>query len=420
MIMKHSILLFVGMIGIAGLVFSADLRDRGFSIRSTRTDDGITYQEVVAPGGIELTVGAMDRLEDRQLNVLSVIVDTLTSLEYLVARDVKAVFYPDRAEVLIVPTEFVYGGKDLSAYLPSGMQFYYVTHLEYDFRMLVDRLFLRIRGQYFTEEQFADKLLRAAADPAAYLQSQDPEFVVRRFEDIEDSVDELRVDADAHDAVISAIQGRVGRLDAVAEKEAALRAALDSEVDELRGETLDSARRIENTIAHLVRRLDELEDRHVDLGARHELLVADHEGLSERHDRLSREHQDLARRHEELSERHQDLNARHEFLGEAVEDLKLRHEALVSNHADLSRRHDSLLRDFATARAAIIALANEGFLGLRGPTALDDSVVDRILMIAAENPTHTPQAIRDILEEEAVEVSKWEVELVLLVYALPN
>ena len=92
----------------------------------------------------------------------------------------------------ILPSRFVSGGQDLTAYLPAGLFFSYSDALEYDFRVAVESLFLRINGPFTGEDEIVKKVSAAVADPKKFLVRSDPEYILSRFDQYDKSLVDLR------------------------------------------------------------------------------------------------------------------------------------------------------------------------------------------------------------------------------------
>lgn len=87
-------------------------------------------------------------------------------------------------------------GVNLLPLMPEGLVFRYTDALFYDFSMIVDNLRLRVRGQYFAEDELLAKLGRIYANPSQYLLSQDSEYVVNYLRTIEAENADLRARSD--------------------------------------------------------------------------------------------------------------------------------------------------------------------------------------------------------------------------------
>lgn len=397
---------------VASTATAVELSELGFEVIRTRPDGVRTAYEVRSPGGDALVVSYRGELSRSQGEILDRLVDTFFGFDYIQVSELRIVFTEARAEILLVPQRFRYENQDLAQYMPAGMQFFFGDFLEYDFRIRVDDLFLRINGQFTTEEQFADRLVRAVANPVAYLQTQDPQFVFERFREIEAIIETLERDSQA--------------------RQEALQAELNS-----------LTRRYENTVAEL----DSLERSHRDLNQAHQSLRRSHENLSVAHSalrddyqRLLADHQGLAEQHAQLDAEfaatvdraevafagldasHRELRTEHDALRVDHDTLQIAHDELTGEHIALAERHEALVEEksaldgrFARLRYAMIIAENTGFLGIRFPMAQAD-VIDRVVEAKTDRPELTRSDVRDLLDEEGLDAPGRLVDLVFEIY----
>ncbi|MFW6250607.1 MAG: hypothetical protein ACOC47_05820 [Alkalispirochaetaceae bacterium] len=190
--MKKAILTILACAVSIASLGAVELTDRGYDVSNERVEDGITLYDVRDEAGNDLTVGtATGSFSNENMNVLEIVRETFFNMEYLDVSQMKVVFSRNRADIVVIPRRYSFDGINLGALMPSGMRFIYTDFLEFDFRMLVEGLFVRMQGQYFTEEQFVERLARAARNPAAYIQSTDPRFVFSRLDDISTQIGEI-------------------------------------------------------------------------------------------------------------------------------------------------------------------------------------------------------------------------------------
>ena len=167
------------------------LEDRGFTVEG-RTREGLNTVFLLRDSaGAPLSVTLRGEPDAVKIRIIETVAEMFRSMKYVSLSSLRIIFLNNRVEIIALPKSFTYKGKDLVRYLPSGMQFYYTDYLEYDFRMVVENLFLRLKGQYFTEDQFAEKLENAALNPFLYVQSQDPEYIIRRFQEIDRALEKI-------------------------------------------------------------------------------------------------------------------------------------------------------------------------------------------------------------------------------------
>lgn len=189
-----SMILFLGMGVILGAL---DYGTLGLELKSQSKEGPYTVYQFSAPGNVDLSVSfkGADLREDDQER-LQGILSIYRGFRMLLPSSVRVIFTDERAEIIVIPRSFRYKDRDLSAYMPSGIQFFYTDFLEFDFRIVVENLFLRIRGQFFNEAEFAEKILSAVLNPYAYIQSQNPEYILKRFQDVEGRLDKLLMEGE--------------------------------------------------------------------------------------------------------------------------------------------------------------------------------------------------------------------------------
>lgn len=297
-------------------VQAADPADRGYTVQRTRTVAGMNQYQLLSPGGDQLTASVRDEFTAAQLDTLDHIVDVVFGFEYIDPSTLSVAFSLDRVEATVGLRGFLFDTVDLRTLTPSGIKLVRANgadELVYDFSMIVDDLRLRMSGEYFSEIQLAEKMVRAARNPVAYLQSQDPEYIIERFDELD------RV---------------IGRLINLLDVEVAERTALSGEHDA----TVADLGRLRDEHDTLSDQHQDLAERHEDLSDRNADLTADHIALGGRHEQLRTDYESLLRSHRALTDDYNDLLAAHEaLLGE--------HETLAASHDDLRSDHDALSAD---------------------------------------------------------------------------
>lgn len=246
----------------------------GYRVVGQRVEGGLPTLDLQHESGLRVSVVFHGELTAQQLEALRFLRETIVGIRGLVAARLRLLFEGPRVDVLVVPESFTVQGRELARFMPSGMQFSYTDTLQYDFRLLVDNLALRMSGRYFTAEQFTDRLLRAIEAPAAYIQSQDPEFLFRRLDEQQRLLEE--------------------------------RAADDRRQDEadrsIRAEIADQVQRGEAAVALGERAVEQLHATIAQLRADHEALATAYQQLRGAHETLAVAHSDLGSDYRRLRE----------------------------------------------------------------------------------------------------------------------
>lgn len=203
------------------MAFGGAIEDRGYTVLRRYEERGVSYQVVRDPDRHVVTVGSDRELSAAQAGTLTVLVKAFSALKLAVLEDLKIVFEADRVKIIATPKSFVLEGVDLAAFMPSGMQLYYTDHLEYDFRLRVENLFLRVAGQYVDEQSFAARLVRIVRNPVEFIQSQDPEFMLHQIDLLRQRIDQA---AGENEASRDRIRRLTDELAGLREQEQALEA----------------------------------------------------------------------------------------------------------------------------------------------------------------------------------------------------
>ena len=173
-------------------VYTHALEDTRYEVIDRREDDETIRRTVRDDEGNEFELrSAEETLSERQRSILDVITRTVFSLDSLEVESMNVLFVEDRADILVVPSSLEFEGEELRSYVPSGLSFTFDQVLEYDFRVLVDDYFMRFSGQFIDEEQFLSRLADAINDPVGFLESQRPELLAQRLDEVEEAVASL-------------------------------------------------------------------------------------------------------------------------------------------------------------------------------------------------------------------------------------
>ena len=149
------------------------------------SENGIDYYKVSIPGIDNVTLKSESAPGRAEKKVISRFYNELVQIEGLTVSQASIIFSKEGFEAVIVPESFVKDDIDFASYLPAGLTFVYRTYTVYDFRMLKDNYFVRIRGEYFSPEDLLEKMKSAYDDPVKYIVSHNPEYVVTKLGELE-------------------------------------------------------------------------------------------------------------------------------------------------------------------------------------------------------------------------------------------
>ena len=232
-----------------GSATAASFEREGFRVIRSQTQDGLPVWDLATDEGKRFSVTMIGSANETRLVAITALTELIYELDGLTVERTRIVFDGNRATAVVVPERFVIGGQRYEQYMPSGMQFVYDQALAFDFRMLVDNLAPRIDGAFLTEDQFLTRIERAVANPAAYIQSSDPQFLAQRIAELERVVDAVEAENDELRAAGAALESEVQQLrrsgrrelqEQVARIDAAmtdLQTELSAEIEQVREET---------------------------------------------------------------------------------------------------------------------------------------------------------------------------------------
>lgn len=165
-------------------IYAGDLESYNLQITMEGEHLGKFETVIITPEEMELSI-----LSDRKLTIKQQDLIGRTYLNFfnwieLNIKSAQLVFEGRRLSIILKINELVYKDVEISQYLPSGIQLYYDKFYEYDFRMFKDGLFMRLKGQYYSKEEFLEELYNAVADPILYIQIHDPSYIIRQIDEL--------------------------------------------------------------------------------------------------------------------------------------------------------------------------------------------------------------------------------------------
>ncbi|TVR85983.1 MAG: hypothetical protein EA428_14980 [Spirochaetaceae bacterium] len=189
---RRTIALLVVVLAVSVSLGAVEFEDYGLTVLGERTEDGLRLTTLRDERDREFVFGADTAVGEAEIAIVEQVVNLVYGFDSMSIEELRIVVGERRVSVQVRPREFFHDGIDLGALTPAGVQFYFVDFLEYDFRMLVRGLFLRLRGQFVNEELLLERLVGAAQNPEQFLQSQNPEFMLSRIHELEQELARTR------------------------------------------------------------------------------------------------------------------------------------------------------------------------------------------------------------------------------------
>ena len=177
-----SVLFLIIIISVSAQTAKPDFRDITFS--RTGKEGLLNIYKVVYQGDSDISIMLEGVPGDAEKETIRVFADELLNWKGLTVRNVKFIFRKDTVEININPAALIFNDIDYASYLPAGITFIHTHYTMYDFRVVKDNYFIRIRGQYYGPDLLLGKVEEAVADPVKYIAVHDPEFMVKQISDI--------------------------------------------------------------------------------------------------------------------------------------------------------------------------------------------------------------------------------------------
>jgi hypothetical protein len=167
-------------------------QDKGISLASS-TNEGtnflFTYTNASGKGFSLLSATLPDAaVQDKVVNLFN----ELSRWQELSIQDIRFSATATSVEAVVQPLELAIDGTNVAAYIPSGLYFVIDTSFRYDFRMVKNRVFMKIKGLFIDKDELLLKMKRALENPANYVQLTDPEYIFNKMNELEDNVSQLR------------------------------------------------------------------------------------------------------------------------------------------------------------------------------------------------------------------------------------
>ena len=175
-----------------GALYAYDWGQDGITVVNKAEQDGTTELTLKDAKENTFSLKYMSEPDDAMLKNVVKLKGDLFGWKNMTVDSLKFVYDQGGLEISLMPKKFEYEGKNINNYLPSGMQFTYTYLLQYNFRINVNRLFIRIAGDYDTEERVCRKIVDAINNPKEYIRKRDPEYLLTKLEQLEETLHKLR------------------------------------------------------------------------------------------------------------------------------------------------------------------------------------------------------------------------------------
>lgn len=165
------------------------LQERGYTDFSQTKKNGTVVYTATGSAVPTLSFESRDGLSNKTVDLIGNLYGTLSSWQSLTLARVNLSLEGDTLRALIIPSRFVYQGKDLLPHIPGGLFFATAgEEVTYDFRVKSADYFIRFQGQLIDEPSLLNHLSAAIDDPAQYIRNNDPTYLSSRIDGLRDQL----------------------------------------------------------------------------------------------------------------------------------------------------------------------------------------------------------------------------------------
>ncbi|TAL39970.1 MAG: hypothetical protein EPN93_00170 [Spirochaetes bacterium] len=189
---RYSVLTAILSVAITASAFGADWTKLGLTVLEKKEGDGAYEYRLKDAGGQEFDIQSEKEVSDDTVQRALGLKTTLSGRELFKIKEIKFIILPNSIDAVIVPSFFTYKDTDILPCLPSTILFSLSDRLEYNFRIVKDNIFMRIKGDFSTDDELGEKVVGGIKNPLSFVRMRDPEVFLTRINEIEDANRKLR------------------------------------------------------------------------------------------------------------------------------------------------------------------------------------------------------------------------------------
>ena len=189
-------------------VAAADWAALGARVVKTSAEEGRTRLLVADGKGFQFSVSHTGDLTDGDAARIMKLRRRFLTWSIGPVRTINFLLSGPTIEALVLPEKASCGAKDMTELLPAGLLFRETDTLEYNFRLTIQNLFVRIKGVYISEAELCSKLSAAAENPREYIRQRDPEYILLTLDRLKARLDDLAGGQDRLRRAVIALHNR--------------------------------------------------------------------------------------------------------------------------------------------------------------------------------------------------------------------
>ncbi len=206
---KTALLLTTFCLGLSTIApaFAADWKKLGLEVLEEKKEGDKSSLRLKDSSGREFALTFIGEPAGKKLNEVVGLKNRILGWNFIKARSLRILISGDALDAHLVPATFACGKKDVLPFLPGGLILRQSGDaLQYNFRLVVKNVFVRIKGVMSIAsaktsagkkgpgDEICGKATEALANPAAYARKRDPEYILRKLDELEARLEKLKLE----------------------------------------------------------------------------------------------------------------------------------------------------------------------------------------------------------------------------------
>lgn len=191
--MKHIITSVILTIVLGVSASAAEWEKFKLTVKSSESNEAETVSVIEAEGGTQFVLKYSKDVSPLMLENIVRLNSEFRKWKSMKVSRIEFSVLSNNIEVVIIPSEYSYEGVNIIPNLPAGMLFIFDDSLKYNFRVIKDNIFVRIEGRFSEENNLNKTIVEAIKDPVAYLQKNNPRYIISKLQQLEDANAKLTV-----------------------------------------------------------------------------------------------------------------------------------------------------------------------------------------------------------------------------------
>lgn len=175
-------------------LFSWEWESKGYQILSSTNVQDKTLLEIKDSLGRGFYLSYESSLPEKMQDMAVAYFKEFHGWNSLRIREIRFDVEEERLKIVVFPETLRLEGQDISSFIPAGLFLIYENDMVYDFRMMKGAVFMRIKGLYINEIELLKKMDSALKNPDAYIKRNDPDYILSKLEELDQSVEVLQLE----------------------------------------------------------------------------------------------------------------------------------------------------------------------------------------------------------------------------------